>query len=83
MLAGSSVHFDRRWLSQKFTPSLFAGMHHRIMDVSAVRELARHANPGLFGGEPKKTTDHRAQHCLDDSIRVFRYYRGAVASFVG
>ena len=78
MLAGSSVHFDKRWLSRKFSPTLFDRMHHRIMDVSSIRELARHMNPELYSNEPKKTTDHRAQHCLDDSIRMFDYYRKAV-----
>lgn len=78
MLEGSSVHFDKRWLSRKFSPSLFIPLHHRIMDVSAVRELARHANPELFVNEPTPTTDHRAQHCLDDSIALFRYYWRAI-----
>lgn len=60
MLAGGGVHFDKRWLSGKFSPSLFIPLHHRIMDVSAVRELARHANPELFVNEPTPKTDHRA-----------------------
>ncbi|MBT1162857.1 exonuclease domain-containing protein [Bifidobacterium sp. SO1] len=69
-MAGSTVAFDRRFLDRQM-PGLLDGVHHRMIDVSCVAELARHLGGVEF---PLKTTDHRVEHCLDDSKNMYRRY---------
>lgn len=39
-LAGNSVHIDRAFL-QQYMPELAEHFHHRIIDVSTIKELCR------------------------------------------
>lgn len=39
-LAGNSVHIDRAFL-QRYMPELAEHFHHRIIDVSTIKELCR------------------------------------------
>ena len=75
VLAGSSVHFDHRFLDRlgRRHPVL-AGVSHRMLDVSALDEIAKHLHPDIYEHRPPRTTDHRVMHCLDDSMALYRYY---------
>lgn len=74
LLAGSSVAFDRRWLD-RWMPGVLDGLHHRVFDVSAIDESYAAWRPDLHGRRPERTTNHRVDRCLDDSIRLARRYR--------
>lgn len=74
-LAGSSVHFDRRILTERM-PALAAFAHRRNIDVSTLMELAARWRPDLV---PKiaelRRGLHRALPDLEDSINVLRLLR--------
>ena len=75
---GSTVGFDRRMLDA-FDPTILAPCTHRSLDLSSLMEAVRLWIPDM---EPdcERTTDHRASHCLDDTIRQGRAYRRLLAS---
>lgn len=73
-LAGASVHFDRRVLTERM-PALAAFLHYRNVDISTVRELAARWRPDIATGEPAKRNMHRALPDLEDSLSIARYYR--------
>lgn len=68
-LAGSSVHFDRRWLGEKME-YLFGKLHYRQLDVSSTYL----AFPKLKIDEPPKA--HRAMSDIRRSIGILRGHRG-------
>lgn len=74
-LVGSSVHFDRRVLTERM-PALAAFAHRRNIDVSTLMELAARWRPDLV---PKiaelRRGLHRALLDLEDSINVLRLLR--------
>ncbi|TAH39412.1 MAG: oligoribonuclease [Planctomycetota bacterium] len=76
-LAGNSVHHDRRFLTQ-FMPRLAAYLHYRNVDVSTVKELARHWYPAVFARRPPKRKSHRALDDIRESIAELRYYRETI-----
>jgi len=71
-LAGSSVHFDIRWLHHHW-PQVMEQVHHRAVDVSSTRvQMA-----SLTGEDwvyPKK--HHRALADVDESIAEFKFLWG-------
>lgn len=76
-LCGSSVQFDRDWLTY-LMPNCMRFFSHRNIDVSTVKELCRRFNPTLFEKleedvKPKKL--HRADPDIMDTIEEFRWYR--------
>ncbi|MEE8667439.1 MAG: oligoribonuclease [Bifidobacterium mongoliense] len=78
VLAGSSVHFDRGFLSAmagNFTRDPLGGVSHRLMDVSVLDMLAEHLYPDVYAHRPERTTNHRVMACLHDSMALYRYYR--------
>lgn len=72
VLAGSSVHFDLRFL-KKHMPNFAGELHYRIMDVSSVMELFSHMygfqSPG--SGQPA----HRVLDDIRYSIDQMKTYR--------
>ncbi len=72
-MCGNSVHQDRRFLN-RYMPELERFFHYRNLDVSTVKELARHWRPDLIGGFTKKGS-HQAMDDIHDSIAELRYYR--------
>lgn len=77
VLAGSSVHFDRRFLDRLHPPFIghvLDGVDHRMLDVSTLDEIARHLHPDTYKHRPERTTDHRVMHCLADTMHLYRYY---------
>lgn len=71
-LAGSSVHFDRRWLVA-FLPNVESWVHYRNMDVSTLKEMAMRWLPDHQ--EWQRSDAHRALSDIHNSINELRYYR--------
>lgn len=74
ILAGSSVHFDRRWIDA-YLPRLSKRLSYRHLDVRAV--LMAHAAAGVDHelGQPKAgklEAAHRAEADIDYSIEMYR-----------
>jgi oligoribonuclease len=67
-LAGSSIHFDRRWI-RHYMPALETRLHYRMLDVSALRLM--------FGDQGLSTREstHRAASDVDRSIAMLSHYR--------
>jgi oligoribonuclease len=76
-LAGNSVGTDRIFIARDM-PLLDALLHYRIVDVSSIKELARHWYPRAYFAAPAKQGNHRALADIRESIEELRYYRAAV-----
>lgn len=76
-LAGNSVSTDRAFLDRDL-PTLASVLHYRIVDVSSIKELARHWYPRAYFQAPVKGGNHRALADITESIQELRYYRAAV-----
>ena len=76
-LAGSSVHFDRTWLTE-WMPQLAALTSYRNVDVSTLKELLARWSPDLATAAPGSRKLHRADPDIDDSIAELAYYRTAL-----
>lgn len=76
-LAGNSVHADRAFLAVHM-PALEAHLHHRNVDVSTLKELARRWHPEALAGAPPKGGGHRALADIRESLAELRYYRSAL-----
>jgi oligoribonuclease len=76
-LAGNSVGTDRLFIARDM-PDLDALLHYRIVDVSSIKELARHWYPKAYFAAPAKRGNHRALADIQESIEELRYYRAAV-----
>lgn len=63
MLTGMSIQFDRRWVEQHL-PFAKAFMHHRMLDLSTVRELLRLWEP--LGCPQLPKVDKIPHRSLDD-----------------
>lgn len=75
-MAGSSVHFDRRFLQVKL-PEIDQQFHYRNVDVSTIKELCQRYNPDVYSHLEEYTTKkglHRALPDIADSIKEFRFY---------
>ncbi len=73
LLAGNSIHQDRRFLEAYF-PRSTAFLHYRMVDVSTIKELVRR----WYGGGStyaKREADHTALADINESIRELAYYR--------
>jgi oligoribonuclease len=67
VLAGSSIHFDKKWL-EWFAPLISERLHYRVMDVSSLYPVLTML--GLpFPNNPKV---HRAMADIDRSIKELR-----------
>lgn len=71
ILAGSSIHFDRRFLAT-WVPKLEALFYHRHMDVSALKHCAE-----WWGYPPfiKNGIAHIAMDDIRNSIEELRHYK--------
>ncbi|ORY96990.1 ribonuclease H-like domain-containing protein, partial [Lobosporangium transversale] len=77
ILAGSSVHFDKKFLEREMTP-VVNHLHYRIIDVSTIKELSKRWFPGEYKKLPEKVGTHRALKDIKDSIRELQFYRDTV-----
>jgi oligoribonuclease len=74
-LAGNTIGTDRMFLA-KFMPRVDGHLHYRSIDVSSIKELARHWFPRIYFSSPQKNGGHRALADILESIRELEYYRG-------
>src|ERR1700709_90188 len=79
-LAGNTIGTDRMFLA-KFMPRVDSHLPYRSVDVSSIKELARHWFPRIYFHAPAKNGGHRAPADILESIRELEYYRGI--AFVG
>jgi oligoribonuclease len=79
-LAGNTIGTDRMFLA-KFMPRVDSHLHYRSIDVSSIKELARHWFPRIYFNAPAKNGGHRALADILESIRELEYYRSV--AFVG
>ncbi len=76
-LAGNTIGTDRMFI-QKDMPSVHAHLHYRNIDVSTIKELAKHWFPKSYYQSPAKNGGHRARADILESLRELDYYRSAV-----
>ncbi len=76
-LCGNSIATDRAFLARDM-PTLDGWLHYRMIDVSAVKELARRWFPAAYRAAPPKRGGHRALADIRESIRELDYYRRTV-----
>jgi oligoribonuclease len=79
-IAGNTIGTDRMFLA-KYMPRVDSHLHYRSVDVSSLKELARHWFPRIYFSAPPKNGGHRALADILESIRELEYYRGV--AFVG
>jgi oligoribonuclease len=77
VLAGNSIHQDRRFIS-RYLPRLDRRLHYRMIDVSTVKELARRWYPDLYEHRPAKRETHRALDDIRESIDELRFWRQTI-----
>lgn len=76
LLAGNTVHADRGFLKlAPYTP-VIRYLHHRLLDVSAIKEAARRWSPSeIIKNSPRKKGLHDARADILESIEEARYYK--------
>lgn len=74
-LAGSSVHFDRKFM-EKYFPKSLSLLHYRNIDVSSWKEVIKRTHPELeFNKDASPNIKpHRALQDLDNSIAELKHY---------
>lgn len=79
LLAGNSVHADKAFLRKEPYKKVNDHFHHRILDVSTIKEAAkRWSSPEVLDQVPKKRTLHTARDDILESIEEARYYKQAI-----
>ncbi|KAI1346813.1 ribonuclease H-like domain-containing protein [Xylaria sp. FL0043] len=79
LLAGNSVHADRAFLSREPYKKVIDHLHHRILDVSTIKEAARRwCPPEVNRDTPKKQGLHQAKEDILESIAEARYYKDVI-----
>ncbi|KAI9171300.1 Oligoribonuclease [Paramyrothecium foliicola] len=79
LLAGNSVHADRSFLRREPYGKVMDHLHHRILDVSTIKEAARRwCPPKIAGKVPTKKGSHKAKDDILESIEEARYYRDKI-----
>src|SRR5262249_55668495 len=73
-LCGNSVWMDRLFLNRQM-PVIDRWLHHRCIDVSTLKELARRWRPEVASSAPAKPDSHRALDDIRASIDELRHYR--------
>lgn len=73
-LAGNSIWQDRRFLA-RYLPRVERFLHHRIVDVSSLKELAYRWRAEIMERAPRKRETHRALDDIHESLEELRFYR--------
>ncbi len=76
-LCGNSIATDRTFIVAHM-PALDAWLHYRMIDVSAIKELARRWYPKAYYHAPQKAGGHRALADIQESVEELRYYRSTI-----
>lgn len=75
LLAGNTVHADRMFLLKQPWNGTVEHLHHRIFDVSSIKEAARRWSPeALIRSSPQKMGKHEAKADILESIAEARFY---------
>ena len=78
LLAGNTVHADKMFLVKPPYDQTIKHLHHRILDVSAIKEAARRWAPiETLKKSPQKAGKHDAKIDILESIEEARFYRSA------
>ncbi|KAJ8106353.1 hypothetical protein ONZ43_g7093 [Nemania bipapillata] len=81
LLAGNSVHADRAFLRKEPYKKVVQHLHHRLLDVSTIKEAARRWCPReVLRQAPSKQGLHQAKEDILESIAEARYYKDAIFS---
>ena len=76
LLAGNSVHADKDFLSKAPYGKVIGHLHHRILDVSSIKEAAkRWASQEVLSKAPSKKGLHQAKEDILESIEEAKFYR--------
>lgn len=76
LLAGNTVHADKAFLVRRPWTKVVGHLHHRILDVSAIKEAARRWAPlDVLKQSPQKAGKHEAKADILESIEEARYYK--------
>jgi len=76
LLAGNTVHADQRFLRQEPWRKIVSYLHHRILDVSAIKEAAKRWAPiEVIKASPAKAGKHEAKADILESIAEAKYYK--------
>lgn len=76
LLAGNTVHADKAFLIQQPYTKVMKHLHHRMLDVSAIKEAARRWAPlEVIKKSPQKKGKHEARADILESIEEARYYQ--------
>ncbi|KAF2145161.1 uncharacterized protein K452DRAFT_244859 [Aplosporella prunicola CBS 121167] len=76
LLAGNTVHADRAFLRRPPYQMVTKHLHHRILDVSALKEAARRWAPKeVLKKTPRKLALHEARQDILESIAEAKFYR--------
>ncbi|EOO02475.1 putative rna exonuclease protein [Phaeoacremonium minimum UCRPA7] len=78
LLAGNSVHADRAFLRKEPYKKVTQHLHHRIMDVSTLKEAAKRWCPEIARRVPSKKALHQARQDIIESIEEAKYYKEAI-----
>ncbi|CAM1506686.1 Fc.00g063270.m01.CDS01 [Cosmosporella sp. VM-42] len=79
LLAGNSIHADRAFLRQQPYGKVTKHLHHRLLDVSTIKEAARRwSAKRIVNKVPTKKGTHKARDDILESIEEARYYREAI-----
>ncbi len=73
-LCGNSVWMDRLFLNRQMA-AVERHLHHRCIDVSTLKELARRWRPDVLNSAPKKGDTHRALDDIRASLTELKHYR--------
>lgn len=73
--AGSTIEFDKTMIKRTM-PKFGDSLNYRSVNVSSLKELAKHLNRPVFEGFAHTAPEsrHRPMHCLADSLTEFQYY---------
>jgi oligoribonuclease len=76
LLAGNSVHADRAFLRRQPYNQVIDHLHHRILDVSTIKEAARRwSSDETLKATPQKRGLHEAKADILESIEEAKFYR--------
>ncbi|QIW95066.1 hypothetical protein AMS68_000584 [Peltaster fructicola] len=79
LLAGNSVHADRSFLMKAPWNTTLKHLHHRILDVSSIKEAARRWSPEyILKKSPQKAGKHEAKADILESIAEAKYYKDLI-----
>ncbi|KAF2097124.1 ribonuclease H-like protein [Rhizodiscina lignyota] len=79
LLAGNSVHADAAFLRKPPYDVVLRHLHHRILDVSTIKEAARRWVPReVLAKSPQKKGLHEAREDILESIREAKFYRDVI-----